>query len=264
MNQFENDFLTMLESVKADAVLCVAHTFQYLGFRQATFADPEHQRAVNAHPDFFLTMLNAHQQAYIIALGRLYDTAGDVVHLKSLVDYAVRYPGIFRRNQLISRLVEKGLTREQAAELTRDAFDGDGRALAELNAICEEARGIYMRRAKALRNELVAHTGRAPLAERILPFDQFMVRDLEQIAVLPVLVVQQLRLLFEDGVPPRMPTVTTNIVHVLEQNPGAGPEWFHVQVAKRAQKFVEEYARWVLADLDENDGYHRSHPDDAR
>lgn len=261
MNTHEREFDKRLHSVKADAVLCVAHTFQYLGFHQSTFRDPDRQMTVNTHPDFFLAMLNAHQHAYIIVLGRIYDTGRGVETLESLMNYTKDHPGIFSREALAHRKREGGMTEEQAAQFVHDAFEPNKRSFDALITACNATRATYNTRARALRHEVIAHTGTAPLQERIRPFDNFLVRDLERIAVLPMLIVHQLQHLFVNGLEPALQPVITNIVDVLAQQPGSGPAHLHVQVAQRAQKFVEEFTRMTLNDFQERGLYHREHPD---
>jgi len=122
----EKQFLADLGRIQRSADNAL-YAMYYLGaFGEIARADEttEISQGFKRHVHFWHTTLSAWQCTYIVGLGRAYDSGRDCLRLGDLIEFAMRYKGIFDHRRLRQRVFEhrRKANDQKTASEQADAF----------------------------------------------------------------------------------------------------------------------------------------------
>lgn len=148
-----------MRSVRQDADRCATYVYTYQAFN---YRLNNHRLIdiINRHPAFWTGVMHAQLSAAFVALGRLYETQPEHTTLAMLLDSARLNVHLLERRSLESRKKLAGMSSEHAAAFVADAFEPTVNDFADIRKECAEARKIYHRAAKAIRDKVFAHIRR--------------------------------------------------------------------------------------------------------
>jgi hypothetical protein len=233
------NFPEVLESVGRDAERCVTHVYTFQAFNYL-LSDSELFDAVNRNAAFWNCAMHAHLSAAFVSLGRLYETNAEHHNLGKLVALAGLNAHLFSRESLRLRKTLAGMTRAQADKFVGDAFEADAKTFRSMRKVVAEARSMYDGKARPIRDQIFAHTGRLTRSAQASFFNKLPAREFESLALTPLRVHDALQRLFCDGHEPTLRDAPSNIADVVAAKPGRrASTWHHVHVAAETAALLE-------------------------
>jgi hypothetical protein len=240
VHSIEADFLSRLAELDRDGRRAVAFVYTLGSFNHLVTSDPDLLDQINHHGLFWVNTMAAVQAAGFVALGRLYDSGGDVHHIDGLLDAAVLARGVFRRPVLEMRKLAAGVEPSAARKLAAGATEPGPADFDRIRREFNSHRQQYVARVQPIRHRVFAHNSRAARADLDTLFVNLPVRVLESVALFPLRLCDALRNTYDNGAPLVLRDAPSNVVEIVE----AGPlpdglnTWEHVDVVDAVVKFL--------------------------
>jgi hypothetical protein len=173
-------FIDELKIFHAEEAAAQQYFFAYVTVGEMAAADSELLKLIHLHPWFWTSAHHAMLLATFVALGRIFDP-GSPHNIGTLMKAVSADTREFSCDALKDRLIEKGLSPEEAAEHAGHAHELTKTEVRELKKKVECWRRVYEANYDAIRNKVFAHKELSSAQEIDVLFAKTSVDELKKL-----------------------------------------------------------------------------------
>jgi hypothetical protein len=248
VHSIEADLLDRLQAMERDASRALSFVYTLGAFNHLVGSDPELMNRINGHGLFWVNTMAAVQEAGFTALGRLYDSGGNVHHIDGLLHAAELARGVFRRQVLLTRKLAAGVEPSVARDFVAGATVPGPAEFDRIRREFTNHRRLHMSRVQPIRNKVFAHHDRALHAGLETLFADLPQRVLEAVSLFPLRLHRALFKTYHDGQPLVLEDPPSNVVEIVKMGPLPVGEntWEHLHTVDAAVTFLQT----IRSDID--------------
>jgi hypothetical protein len=240
-SSYEQVFLQRLGALERDALAAARCAYVGSAIHYITNQQPALIPILGRDAGFWNTVLGAMRTSAIVALGRIYDSRGDVLSARRLLDHVLKYPGIFSRAALAAR---------KTVEFAADAFEPKEADFQPLRDALDEHTKIYETTVGPIRHNVYAHAGDISTAEIYELHANVARTDFEKLSIFPLDLYNTLFRLYVDGERPVLLTIESDLATLVASPAGNRAVLTEPKYAiKDTLQFLEHLAGVPIAQL---------------